>query len=228
MNSKLSENYDLIIYDCDGTLVDSEYLNNKVSSDLLIEFGLSEYTPEKCIEEFSGTAWSNIKKILEERHKVEIPRSLIDNYMRLVDEKMEELLQPIDGMLEFVADTKMHCKIAVGSNGMRSNVVRSLELQGFLSHFSDDMIFTKVQVPNPKPAPDLFLFAAEKMGVASERCLVVEDSPTGTKAGVSAGMDVLGFTATAHDVNEQEKVLFEAGASAVFADIIHMRHHLGI
>lgn len=228
MNSKLSENYDLIIYDCDGTLVDSEYLNNKVSSDLLIEFGLSEYTPEKCIEEFSGTAWSNIKKILEERHKVEIPRSLIDNYMRLVDEKMEELLQPIDGMLEFVADTKRHCKIAVGSNGMRSNVVRSLELQGFLNHFSDDMIFTKVQVSSPKPAPDLFLFAAEKMGVAPERCLVVEDSPTGTKAGVSAGMDVLGVTATAHDVNEQEKVLFEAGASAVFADIIHMRHHLGI
>ena len=56
MNSKLSDKYDLIIFDCDGTLVDSEYLNNKVSSDLLIEFGLKEYTPERCVAEFAGTA----------------------------------------------------------------------------------------------------------------------------------------------------------------------------
>ncbi|NQZ14862.1 MAG: HAD-IA family hydrolase [Alphaproteobacteria bacterium] len=228
MNSKLSDKYDLIIFDCDGTLVDSEYLNNKVSSDLLIEFGLKEYTPERCVAEFAGTAWSNIKQTLEDRHDVEIPRSLIDNYMRLVDEKMEQFLQPIEGMLDFVVDSKKHYKIAVGSNGMRSNVVRSLELQGFLDHFSDDMIFTKVQVRNPKPAPDLFFFAAANMDVAPERCLVIEDSPTGTKAGVSAGMDVLGFTATAHDVNAQEKVLFDAGASAVFADIIHMRDYLGL
>jgi beta-phosphoglucomutase-like phosphatase (HAD superfamily) len=228
MSFKNISDYDLVIFDCDGTLVNSEYLNNKVSSDLLIEFGLSEYTPERCIEEFSGTAWSNIKQTLEERHNLEIPRSLIDDYMVRVDNQMEELLTPIDGALDFSKACANRMKVCVGSNGMRENVVRSLALQGFDDVFTAEMIFTKVQVKNPKPAPDLFLFAAERMSAKPERCLVIEDSPAGAQAGVAAGMDVLGFTGVSHDPLIQEKKLFEVGVQAVFSDIIHISEYLGL
>lgn len=224
--------YDLIIFDCDGTLVDSEYLNNKISSDLLIEFGLTDYTPQRCIQEFAGVSWTTIKQTLEARHDVEIPRDLVDNYITRVNEAMTTLLKPIHGMLEFVADCKAQTKIAVGSNGMRDNVWRSLELTGFLDHFTPEQIITKIDVPNPKPAPDMFLMAANLVNADPQKCLVLEDSVTGTLAGNAAGMEVWGVMMASHgDENDkinQKQKLISAGASHVFEDIIHMRKHLGI
>lgn len=224
--------YDLIIFDCDGTLVDSEYLNNKISSDLLIEFGLTDYTPQRCIQEFAGVSWTTIKQILEERHSIEIPRTLVDNYITRVNEAMTTLLNPIHGMLEFVADCKAQTKIAVGSNGMKDNVWRSLELTGFLEHFAPQEIITKIDVPQPKPAPDMFLMAANLAKVDPHACLVLEDSVTGTLAGKAAGMEVWGVMMASHGdendkINQKEK-LIDAGASHVFDDIIHMRKHLGL
>ena len=223
-----ASNFDLIIFDCDGTLVDSEYLNNKVSSDLLIEFGLTEYTPEKCIEEFTGSTWTNIRSDLEARHNVKLPDDLISNYIARVHAEMEKGLPPIKGAIDFVVTSQSKFKICVGSNGERSNVMKSLSLCGFSpKFFQDDNIFTRIQVPNGKPAPDLFLYAAEKMNTEPSKCLVIEDSPTGVLAGVAAGIEVWGFVGTAHDQKSQEKKLIEAGASRVFSDFIHMGEALG-
>lgn len=214
--------YDLIIFDCDGTLVDSEYLNNKVSADVLNEFGLMEYTPEKCMDDFAGVSWQEIHKILERRHNIEIPISIIDGYVERVQAELKVADISIAGAKDFVHYCNDHYKVAVGSNGERSNVFQSLTLQGFMDYFTEDTVFTKVQVKNAKPAPDLFLYAAAQMGVEPSRCLVIEDSPTGARAGVAAGMDVFGFTGVSHDKKRSESQLQEAGVIQIFDDFIHM------
>lgn len=219
--------YDLIIFDCDGTLVDSEYLNNEVSAEIITEFGIEGYDADRCIQDFAGTSWSDIRKILQSRHNVEIPDSLIDQYVKRVQIKMRTELQPAKGALEFVEHSHSRAKICVASNGLRINVIDSLQIPGFMKFFNDDQVFTKQQVSNPKPAPDLFLFAAEKMNVEPSRCLVIEDSPTGATAGVAAGMDVFGFTGTAHDENMQKQKLLDVGVKAVYSDFIHMAQSLG-
>lgn len=214
--------YDLIIFDCDGTLVDTEYLNNKVSADLLNEFGLTDYTPEKCMADFAGKSWDIIKEILDERHKIEIPQSFIDSYVERVQIEMHEVDTTIKGAKDFVSVCNDNYKIAVGSNGERSNVLQGLKLQGFMDYFSDETIFTKIQVANPKPAPDLFFYAAKQMGAEPSRCLVIEDSFSGAKAGVAAGMDVFGFTGASHDKKRSESHLKEVGVTAIFDSFIHM------
>lgn len=226
----MKNNYDLIIFDCDGTLVDSEYLNNKVSSDLLIEFGLTEYTPMRCLEEFSGSTWTDIKNKLEKRHDVQLPAGFIETYIQTVQDQMAGMIKPIEGALYFVegCNSQSHLKICVASNGQRENVIKSLGLQGFDDYFQEDNTFTRIQVPNGKPAPDLFLFAADKMGSDPARCLVFEDSPTGVLAGVAAEMEVWGFVGASHDPKKQEKVLLEAGASRVFSHFIHISEMLNI
>ena len=87
-------------------------------------------------------------------------------------------------------------------------------------------MFTKIQVKHPKPAPDLFLFAALQMGVSPERCVVIEDSVAGVRAGVAAGMTTFGFTGASHDAQKQEKILESAGAAAVFPRLIHIQERL--
>ena len=222
-----TDQYDLIIFDCDGTLVDTEGLQNQVSSDLLIEFGLSEYTPEKCSTELAGKSWTEIKQDLDKRHNINIPRSLIDDYVgRVKDLPLETLNIEIKGAIECVRKCQELYKIAVGSNGERFNVIKSLQVQGFMDYFTEETIFTKIQVENPKPAPDLFLLAASTMNVEPARCLVIEDSLTGVKAGVAAGMDVWGFTGVAHDKKHAESRLKQAGATHIFDDFIHMEDML--
>lgn len=221
--------FDLIIFDCDGTLVDSEYLNNKITSDLLIELGLTDYTPEKCIADFAGVAWSNIRQTLVERHGSVIPDDVVKRYIRTVQERMPDLLKPVPDSLDVVTGLKDHITLCVGSNGERSNVMQSLSLSGFDEIFHDANIFTKIQVEQPKPHPDLFLFAAEQMGFADpSRILVIEDSPTGVQAGKAAGMQTWGFTGVAHDKETQHKALEKAGADRVFDRLIHMPEMLGL
>lgn len=222
----MTRNYDLIIFDCDGTLVDSEYLNNKVSSNLLIEFGLAEYTPEKFMSEFVGCTWTNIKNDIEARHNVKLPADIIDRYVEVVNKELEKGVEPIEGVMELLNFAQSNFKICVGSNGQRSNVMKSLHVQGFDAYFQDTNIFTRIQVPNGKPAPDLFLFAAAQMDVEPFKCLVIEDSPTGVQAGVAAGMDVWGFVGTSHTPDTQAMILENAGANRVFDSLIHISQAL--
>lgn len=220
----------MIIFDCDGTLVDSELLYNTVISGLLRESGFMQYTPDKCLELFTGLTLSNIRAIVEQEHQVELSAQLSsDIYVQRAHEQMDQGLAPIAGAAGLLARVRAAgYKMCVASNGERSSVFKSLKLTGLYDYFEngESQIFTKIQVQNAKPAPDLFLFAAERMSVPPAECVVVEDSVAGVRAGVAAGMQVIGFTGSHHHPAEHGRILKEAGAARVFSDLIHIADDL--
>lgn len=215
--------YDLIIFDCDGTLVDSEYLNNKVTADLLAELGLPQYDVYYALAHFAGKSMTDIRKFIEVDAGVSLPDTFVVEYAKRVTAGMPELMKLIPGALETIRDLHTRIKICVGSNGERSNVLAALSIAGLSPFFPEENVFTKSMVKNAKPAPDLFLLTASRMGAEPEKTLVVEDSVTGTKAGVAAGMDVVGITATFHDPAAQSEALKGAGVRYIaerFSDIL--------
>ncbi|MEM9469051.1 MAG: HAD family phosphatase [Pseudomonadota bacterium] len=227
--SKTIKDYDLIIFDCDGTLVNSELLANTVSANLMNDLGLNEYTPHNFMEEFMGQTWTNIAQIIEKRHQIKLPDDIYEQYASTLNNLLLDNLEIVAGALELVEACNNTAKICVASNGQRSNVIKSLEIGHFKPHFfTEETIFTRIQVAEGKPAPDLFFYAAEKMSVTPEKCLVLEDSTTGVQAAVAADMDVIGVTAVSHQAEIQEKRLKKAGALAVFDQIIHIEEMLGL
>lgn len=216
----------LIIFDCDGTLVNSEYLYNAITAELLNEIGYPEYTPELCLELFAGQSWSTIRGELELRHQTKMPDDIIQRYIRIANERMSHDFEEAPGAGEVLADLGREYAICVASNGERGNVLKSLEVTGLIRHFSEETVFTKIQVPRPKPAPDLFLFACERMGFAPHETLIVEDSIAGVRAAKAANIRVLGYTGTAHDAALARHNLELAGADSVIEALIHIRKHL--
>ncbi len=221
--------FDLIIFDCDGTLVDSEYLNCKAVVMILEEAGITGYSIERYMKEFTGMTLTNSLLKVQMETGFDIPQDIVPRYIQKVSELQKTELRAVRGALDIVKKSHDRFKICVGSNGERSNVMSSLSLSGFDPYFSDQNIFTRIQVPNGKPAPDLFSYAAEQMGgVDPSHCLVIEDSESGIAAGVAAGMNVWGFTGTAHDPDHAPARLKNAGAGEIFDDLIHIGQALGL
>lgn len=184
--------YDLIIFDCDGTLIDSESTASKAVSEVLQNMGYKKYTPELCYKSFASVGYDKMILML----RLDIGASFdIDYFIKKADEAIRKSirknLSPISGAEKLLQTIKGYKK-CVASNGYRDYVISSLDSVDLLNFFQDSEIFTYQQVASPKPAPDLFLFAAEQMGVADvKRCLVIEDSDTGITAANAAGMDVI-------------------------------------
>ncbi len=208
---------DLIIFDCDGTLTDSEYLNNIAVVDLLNELGLKQYTLEYAYKHFVGRALGIIFDEVEAENGIKLPADLAQQYMRRVNEYQKTMLKPIEGALDFVKSMHGRLPMCVASNGERTNVVSSLQALGFMDYFTEDQVFTKTQVKRPKPYPDLFEFAASNMNAPdASRILVLEDSVAGVKAGRAAHMVVYGFTGVNHNPELARGLLRENGANEVF------------
>lgn len=189
---KHNNKYDLIIFDCDGTLIDSESTASKAVSEVLQNMGHKKYTPEFCYKSFASVGYDKMILML----RLDIGASFdIDYFIKKADEAIRKSirrnLSPIKGAEKLLQTIKGYKK-CVASNGYRDYVISSLDSVDLLNFFQDSEIFTYQQVASPKPAPDLFLFAAEQMGVTDvKRCLVIEDSDTGINAANAAGMDVI-------------------------------------
>lgn len=218
---------DLIIFDCDGTLVDSEYLYNAITSELLGEIGLTEYTPELCLELFAGHTWTNIKMMLEDKHGHDIPDNIIERYADIANDRMDTQLKTAPHAHDVLKSLHGRTRLCVASNGQRDNVIKSLTVTGLMDYFHDDIIFTKIQVENGKPAPDLFHFALNRMQADPENTLVIEDSPTGVTGAKAAGLRVLGYTGTAHQPESHAEALLSAGADDIIDSLIHISGHIG-
>lgn len=218
--------YDLIIFDCDGTLVNSEHPNNLAICQLLEENGVMGYDLEHAYQHWMGKTLSDIFPAVEKERDVKLPHDIAQQTIKRIQLLYDTHLKAIPEAPESVARIARNYKICVASNGERGSVKKGLSQSGFDAFFDEDNIFTRIQVKNPKPAPDLFLLAAEKMKVPPARCLVIEDSMTGVNGAVAANMPVWGFTGVSHAPVEAQKSLKKAGAKEVFEHLIHIAERL--
>ncbi|MFF7966459.1 HAD family hydrolase [Streptomyces sp. NPDC007903] len=204
--------YDLILFDNDGVLVDSEPISNRHLAAYLTELG-HPTTYDESLRDYMGAAMHRVHDLVLERTGERLPADFDDVFHARVFAAFEEELRPVagvEGVLEkLTADGVPYC---VASSGSHERIRVGHRVTGLDRWFDDDRIFSSQDVGRGKPAPDLFLYAAEQMGVAPERCLVVEDSPLGVRAAVAAGMDVYGFTA----MTPPEKL---AGATQLFSSM---------
>ena len=204
----------LTIFDCDGVLVDSEVIALSELSDLMGEHG-SPMTVAECQHAFMGMHNADIVRAIEAR----VGRRLPDEGMRIRTRMIERLrreLKAIPGIADALA--QLGGPRCVASSSDRARIELTLELTR-LSRFFDGHIFSGTEVAHGKPAPDLFLHAAASMGFAPASCVVVEDSVMGVRAGVAAGMPVIGFSGGSHANEESEPRLRAAGAAIVIASM---------
>jgi len=183
--------FDLVIFDNDGVVVDSELLANRVLSDLLTEHG-HPTSVEESIRDYMGGTLSGVRSIIRGQSGQELPDDFDALYHRRLFEAFSTDLRPVPG-IQSVFD-RLDIPFCLASSGTLDRIVRSLTVTGLL-HYFGDRIFSAEQVANGKPAPDLFLHAASEMAVPISRCIVVEDSPNGVAAARAAGMTVLGYVA---------------------------------
>lgn len=219
--------YDLFIFDCDGTLVDTEYPNNLATIELLHERGLTQYDMDYALSHFVGRRFGAIIAEISAETGYIFSDDIATLYIERAKALLPDHLKRIDGAEDLIeAAQRAGMSICVASNGQRENVIYSLEIAGLKDYFPDEHIFTAIEVVNPKPAPDLFLLAAQKMDANLDRCLVLEDSIGGATAGVAAGMDTYGFTGCAHDAENQLKALINIGVANVFHRLTHIQEKL--
>ncbi|WP_406303579.1 HAD family hydrolase [Streptomyces sp. NBC_00885] len=187
--------YDLVIFDNDGVLVDSEPISNTILAGYLTELG-HPTSYEDSLRDYMGAAVHRIHDIVMERTGQTLPADFDDTLHARVFAAFERELVAVDGVTDvlekLVADSVPYC---VASSGSHERIRVGHRRTGLDRWFEDGTVFSAQDVGRGKPAPDLFLHAAERMGVAPERCVVVEDSRLGVAAARAAGMDVYGFTA---------------------------------
>ncbi|MEW1678930.1 HAD family hydrolase [Streptomyces noursei] len=209
--------YDLIIFDNDGVLVDSEPISNEILAGYLTELG-HPTTYEESLRDYMGGSVQRIRDIVRERSGRALPGDFEAGFHTLVFDEFRRRLEPVPGVrtvLEKLAvDGVPYC---VGSSGSHERIRVALTKTGLFERFGAERIFSSQDVGRGKPAPDLFLHAAKEMGVEPGRCAVIEDSPLGVRAAVAAGMDVYGFTAMTPAAK-----LADAGATALFSDMAEL------
>jgi HAD superfamily hydrolase (TIGR01509 family) len=206
---------DLIIFDCDGVLVDSEVISCRTHADVLSRHGYP-ITPDQVFERFLGRSTRQANLEIE----AELGRKLPDEYHTDLQDELygtfERDLEAIRGIHDALG--RITQRVCVASSGSHRRMRVSLGSTSLFERLTPN-IFSASQVKNGKPAPDLFLFAANEMKVLPERCVVIEDSLAGIAGARAAGMRVFGFYGGSHCQPGYADTLRQAGADLTFDDM---------
>jgi HAD superfamily hydrolase (TIGR01509 family) len=181
--------FELVIFDCDGVLVDSERLAVRVEAEYLAELGWP-LTQAEIVEQFMGRTAEYMDEAIEARLRSRLPADWKDQFQRRYNEAFAAELVPVDGVLE--ALDRITVPTCVASSGSHDKLRFTLGHTGLYERF-EGRIFSGHEVANGKPAPDLFLHAAARMGAKPGRCAVVEDTLYGVQAARAAGMRAFGY-----------------------------------
>ncbi len=207
----------LVIFDCDGVLVDSETISNRVLAEMLSVEGLAT-TLAQSRREYQGMLLADIRAHAEHKLGRRLPEDWLARYETERDDAFRSELQPVNGVAEAIGQViDAGVSVCVASQGKLAKIGLSLALTQLDRFFPESARFSSYSVERGKPAPDVFLHAARSMGVQPTGCVVVEDSASGVTAAVAADMRVLGFTA-----DSDERALRDAGA----AEILHSMSEL--
>jgi HAD superfamily hydrolase (TIGR01509 family) len=202
--------HELVIFDCDGVLVDSEVISNEVLAQALTAEGL----PTTLIEsrrDYQGLLLGEVVARAQTKLGRALPEDWLARYERDRAEAFHRELEPVQGAAEAVQRiSAAGVAVCVASQGKLEKTRLSLGLTGLRDLFPAGALFSAWSVPRGKPHPDLFLHAASVMGAKPARCVVVEDTPSGVTAAVAAGMRTIGYVA-----DSDEQALREAGAEVL-------------
>ena len=208
-------NIEAVLFDCDGVLVDSERITNGVLREMLAELGW-KLTREECMRIFVGKAVKDEAAIIEAHTGQPLTEDWLVRFRERRNVRLAEQVAPIHGAVEAVREihASFQSRIACASGADRPKVEMQLAKCG-LYEFFEGRIFSGHELARSKPAPDVYLAAAEAVQVSPARCLVVEDTITGVTAGLAAGATVWGYSPpeAGHDSAD---ALRRAGASFVF------------
>jgi HAD superfamily hydrolase (TIGR01509 family) len=200
----------LVIFDCDGVLVDSEPISHRIFAGMVSELGLA-ISAEQVWDRFLGKSMAQSLALVSEQLGRALPAEFAELYQARVRAAFVSELRPIPGIEAALAAIDLpYC---VASSGTHEKMQVSLAVTGLLPKFRG-RIFSVADVAHAKPAPDVYLHAAATLGVPAQACAVIEDSPTGVQAGVAAGMRVYGYAA-----HTPAQRLTDAGAYRTFSDM---------
>ncbi len=204
---------DLVIFDCDGVLVDSEIIAARVEADLLTEAGYP-ISAEELAETYAGLTFKDIMLRVEEKAQIPLQSSLIDRAEKINDHRLATEVLAIEGVHEAVAGVTSQRCICSNSSGHRLDAMLT---RTRLKPLFDGRIFSAKETPTrrTKPAPDVFLHAAKTLGADPDKTFVVEDSVHGIHGAKAAGMRVIGFTGASHSYPGHADALTDAGAETV-------------
>ena len=201
--------YGLVIFDCDGVLVDSEPMSNRIFSAALREIGL-EMSYEQVCREFIGLSTTRCIEIVQKRLGRPVPEGFVDELQARTFSAMRKELRPVRGVVE--ALERIRLPVCVASSGEPEKMHLTLGVTGLGARFEGRM-FSASEVARGKPFPDLFLHAARQMGVESQVCAVVEDSLPGVRAARAAGMSAFGYA------ERSDARALDAAGAVVFDDM---------
>jgi HAD superfamily hydrolase (TIGR01509 family) len=189
---------DLVIFDCDGVLADSEIIAHQVGVDELARFG-GAMTVEESVKLLSGALDEETNRILAEKCGKELTNELLQNIEDKIIANFQKNLKPtanIDAVMKYITDKQV--KKCVASNSMTDRLRSTLAITGLDRCFDSEHVYSASMVKRGKPEPDLFLYAADQMQVKPQNCLIIEDSVVGITAAKAAKIPVIGFLGGTH------------------------------
>lgn len=209
-------NIELIIWDFDGVLVDSEYVAGRATVELLAEFGVT-MSLDDILRKFVGMHGDQMRSFLAEK----IGAGRIDEYKDKSRVRNRAAFAEHLTTLPYVEEVvpTLTQPMCIGSNSALKSLLYKLEITNMAQYFPEEKLFVGAMFENPKPAPDIYLHAAKVHGVDPKNCLVIEDSVAGTTAAVAAGMPVVGYYGASHCYEGYEKKLSAAGSLVTFNDM---------
>ena len=201
-----------IIFDFDGVLVDSEILVAKAFAKYMLNFGIE--INEKEFAHFAGKKTFEVIEILSEKYSIKNQQKCFDDIMEIASNIYKKELTLVQGVHNFVSNANQ--KLFIGSNSIKNRILDGLYRVKLNQYFKADQVYSFDLVENPKPHPDIYLKAIENNNLQKDETIIIEDSSVGVRAGVSAGVKVIGITAGGHwHEQRDDKELLEAGAIAV-------------
>jgi HAD superfamily hydrolase (TIGR01509 family) len=207
--------FEMVIFDCDGVLVDSEPIINQAHAHVLSACGYP-ITEQNLVERFCGMSDREMLEIIEREWGRALPASYAEHVGLMIEAGFDQSLAPIEGVAEALASLTL--PICVASSSSLEQIRQKLKITGLLGRFGEHL-FSATMVARGKPAPDLFLYAAQQLATAPDHCLVIEDSPAGIDAALAAGMTAIGFCGGSHCGPEHGTRLQAPGAAVVISDM---------
>ncbi|TYK67048.1 HAD family hydrolase [Colwellia echini] len=211
----MKSNIELIIFDCDGVLIDSEIISATVLIKQLLPLGIN-IDIAYIQQHFLGCSFATVKEKLYQAFDIKLADSFEQDYRTALLNEFDTSLQTTKGIKDLLAQLSITFCLATSSSLQRTT--KALSIVG-LTEFFTNTIFTAEEVKHGKPAPDLFLHAAKIMQVEARNCLVIEDSMAGVSAAISAGMQVIHYQGGLHMAEETRKIV-----TTKYPEVVVMQH----